>query len=148
MAKPKTAPETFANAFIGKARPPTDRELSAALGQSKPLWDRLVAQLCSELHLSTREWNTHSTNAGWSLRIKEGNRTIVYLAPGPNAFRASFALGDKALQAAKACDFSKPVLRILESSKKYAEGTGVRIDVRGPKDIDVVKRLAEAKLRG
>jgi hypothetical protein len=43
------------NAFIGRAKPPTEADLQAALGGAKPAWDRLVADLAEELGLDGRE---------------------------------------------------------------------------------------------
>jgi hypothetical protein len=90
-----------ANAFIGKPKRPTEAELSAELGASKALWDELVADLAAE-HKLTQEWNSYSKKAGWSLRLKLRDRNIVYLSPLRGSFRASFALGDKAVKAALA----------------------------------------------
>jgi uncharacterized protein DUF3788 len=81
------------NAFIGSPKRPTESELSAALGAGKALWDELVDGLARETKL-TREWNSYSKKAGWSLRLKRGDRNIVYLSPFRGCFRASFALGD------------------------------------------------------
>jgi hypothetical protein len=33
------------NAFIGKAKKPTDAELATALGPAKAVWDQLLAEL-------------------------------------------------------------------------------------------------------
>jgi hypothetical protein len=38
------------------------------------------------------------------------------------------------------------VIQIIESAKRYAEGTGVRIEVNGPADIAVALKLAAIKL--
>jgi hypothetical protein len=122
MAKatiPKNPP-LQANAFIGKPKPPTDKELSAALGPAKSLWDQLLTELADELKLPAREWNSYSQKAGSALRVKRGDRVILYLAPFQGAFRASFALGEKAVQAAKAGGLPKPLLKIIEKAKKYA----------------------------
>jgi Protein of unknown function (DUF3788) len=135
-----------ANAFIGKPKPPTDKELSAALGPAKSLWDQLLTELADELKLPAREWNSYSQKGGWALRVKRGDRVILYLAPFQGAFRASFALGEKAVQAAKAGGLPKPLLKIIEKAKKYAEGTALRIDVNTPEDIEVVKKSATAKV--
>jgi hypothetical protein len=142
----KNPPPLLANAFIGKPKPPTDAELSAALGPARLLWDQLLDDLAEELKVTLREWNSYSKKAGWSLRVRYGERVILYLAPFQGSFRASFALGDKAVQAAKASGLPKPMLKIIESAKKYAEGTAVRIDVDNVEDIHVVKKLAKAKL--
>ena len=49
---------TGANAFIGRAAAPEERDLSAELGPAKALWDRLLAELASECGLTGREWNS------------------------------------------------------------------------------------------
>ena len=136
----------MANAFIGKAKPPTDKELTAALGPAQPLWKQLLAELADELKLAAREWNTYSPKAGWSLRIKRGDRIILYLAPLQGCFRASFALGDNAVRAALAGGLPGPVVKSIESAKKYAEGTAVRIEVNTAEDVEVVKKLGKAKM--
>ncbi len=89
------------NRFIGKSQKPTEDELSAQLGVNKGVWDRLLAELAKEFDLVTAEWNSYSPKAGWSLRLKRGERNVVYLSPGHNCFMASFALGDKAVRAAR-----------------------------------------------
>lgn len=80
-----------------------------------------------------------SIKAGWSLRLKREARNIVYLSPSQSRFMASFALSDKAMQAARACRFPKHVLKIIAEAKKYAEGTAVRIAVSGPEDVAFLK---------
>jgi hypothetical protein len=136
---------TFRNAFIGQAKEPTDRELATVLGAAKTLWYELAAELTGE-HKLVREWGSYSIKAGWSLRLKREARNIVYLSPARSGFMASFALGDKAVQAARAGKFPKHVLKIIAEAKKYAEGTAVRIVVNGSEDVAVVKELAKIKL--
>jgi len=136
----------MANAFIGKPQKPTEDELAEQLGSAKPVWDRLLAELAENFDLVTLEWNSYSRKAGWSLRLKRGARNIVYLSPGRGCFMASFALGDKAVIAARASKLPKMVLRIINEAKRYAEGTAVRLDIRGPNDTVAVKKLAAIKL--
>ncbi|MGA2184851.1 MAG: DUF3788 domain-containing protein [Bryobacteraceae bacterium] len=131
---------SVANAFIGKPEVPTDAELSAELGSSRALWDRLLAGLARECSLTEAEWNSYSPKAGWALRMKQGKRNIVYLSPGRGCFMASFALGDKAVRAARA-------IVNLDAARKYAEGTAVRIDVKSPADVAIVTKLAGIKLK-
>jgi hypothetical protein len=85
------------NAFIGKSHSPTDAELAAALGPAKVLWDQLLASLAAEHKLTKPEWNSYLPKAGWSLRLKNQDRNILYLGPCKSAFRVAFALGDKAM---------------------------------------------------
>jgi hypothetical protein len=139
--------ELMPNAFIGKRETPTDDDLAAELGRSaKGIWDRLLAGLAERHNIVTREWNSYSPKAGWSLRLKRDKRTILYLSPCRGCFRASFALGGKAVEAARASGLPPSVIRIIDSAKRYAEGPGVRIDVNGPADIAVVEKLPAIKL--
>lgn len=170
------------NAFIGKSEQPGDSELSAALGPSKVLWDRLLAELSKEQLVTGWEWHSYSVKAGWSLRVQRNKRNILYMVPRtgglpdagglprsdglpdagelprsgglPDAgglpraggFLAAFGFGDKALAAIRAGKFPPAVMELIASARKYAEGTGVRLEVKGPKDVDVVKKLAAIKV--
>src|ERR1700757_1236285 len=136
----------LANAFVVKPEQPSDCELATALGPSKGLWDQLIVGLAKEYEIGTHEWNCYSRKAGWALKLKHGDRTIVYLSPSHGCFMASFALGDRAIQAARKSNLPKRVIKIISESKRFAEGTAVRIDVNQAEDIEVVKRLAQAKL--
>ncbi|HEY1494183.1 MAG TPA: DUF3788 family protein, partial [Candidatus Solibacter sp.] len=78
--------------------------------------------------------------------LKAGNRTIVYVTPCRGAIRVSFALGEKAMQAARDSKLPARVLKILDEAPRYAEGTGVRLDVTTKTDLAAVKKLAAAKL--
>lgn len=134
------------NAFIGKRDRPTEDELAAELGATKALWDRLVGDLAEECSITIQEWNSYSPKAGWSLRLKKSERTIVYLVPCRGCFRAAFALGDKAVQAACRSKLPPKVITTIKGAKRYAEGTAVRIDVTRPGDLAIVKKLAAVKL--
>jgi hypothetical protein len=134
------------NAFIGKPKPPTGAELTAALGQARPLWDRLLAGLADEHNLTVQEWNSYSPKAGWSLRLKLKERNIVYLTPCQGCFRVSFVLGDKAVAAARQSNLPAGVIKTINEAKRYAEGTGIRLEMKKPKDIEIVKQLATIKL--
>jgi hypothetical protein len=134
------------NAFIDKPGEPTDLDVAEVLGPAKAHWDRLLADLAQECDLVVQEWNSSSRKAGWALRLKRQKRNILYLSPCRGSFRVSFALGDKAIQAARQSGLPQPVIRIIDEAKRYPEGTAVRIDVKGAKDISAVKKLTRIKL--
>lgn len=125
------------NAFAGKAEAPSEADLAAALGPAQARWDRLRAVL--EL---PGEWHSYSKKAGWSMRLKRGERNIVYLLPGRGGFEVSLALGDRAVAAAR----ERGLAAMVEGARRYAEGTAVRFAVGGAKDIATAKRLVEIKL--
>ena len=134
------------NAFIGKPKKPTAAELTAALGPARALWDQLLARLADEHNLTVQEWNSYSRKAGWSLRLKRKDRNILYLTPCQGCFFVSFALGDKAVEAARQSRLPPSVIKTINEARRYAEGTGIRMEMKKPKDIEIVKQLAAIKL--
>ena len=135
----------FANAFIGRPEPPGDDDLAEVLGPAKALWDKLTADMASELAVGDSEWKSYSSKAGWALRLFHKKRAIVYLSPGRGRFLASFALGEKAVRAALATDLPAPVIAAVKGAKKYVEGTAVRIEVKRPADVEAVEKIAAVK---
>jgi hypothetical protein len=135
-----------ANVFAGQTDHPTDAQLAKVLGDRYQVWQHLVADLKDELAIDVAEWHTSSVKLGWSLRLQAKKRNIVYLGPREGWFLASFALGDKAIAAAKKSGLDQRMLRLLAESKRYPEGTAVRIEVRSEGDLQTVKKLAKIKI--
>lgn len=134
------------NAFIGKPKKPTRKALTTALGPAQTLWDQVLKALVDQLGVDGLEWNCYSVKAGWALKVKRGERTILYLSPRDGYFVASFALGDKAVKAALASNLPTTVLKVIREAKRYAEGTAVRIEVKSASDLRGIMKLAELKL--
>jgi hypothetical protein len=135
----------FINAFIARKEAPNEQDLTGVLGARKLLWDKLLADLDSRVGTDAREWKSYSPKAGWALRVLRGSRAIVYLSPGTGGFLASFALGDRAGQAARRSGLPASIIRLIDGAKRYAEGTAVRLEVRTPADTRIVLRLASIK---
>jgi len=135
------------NAFIGKTEQPTPEELTAVLGPSEKLWDELVQWMAKELGAATQEWKgVVPKKYGWSLRLKIKARNIVYLGPSTGCFSVAFALGDRALKAAKEAHFPAAVTQAIADAPRYPEGTGVRLVVKTARDLPAIRKLAEIKV--
>jgi hypothetical protein len=125
------------NAFIGRPAAPSDAELAAELGPAHSLWEQVRSAVALP-----GEWHSYSKKAGWSMRLKRKDRNIVYLIPGRGGFDVSFALGDRAVAAAR----ERGLAKMVDGAKRYAEGTAVRFAVEGRKDVETVKKLVDLKL--
>jgi len=144
IKKQNVGPEQ--NAFAGQKKSPSEKALASALGPSLPLWNQLICDLMQELKLDTAEWHTGAIKLGWSMRLQLNKRNIVYLGPRQGWFVAAFALGDKAVAAARKAVLPADAIRIINESKRYAEGTAVRIDLKNLQDLEMVKTLARIKI--
>lgn len=134
------------SAFDDKATKPKPRELEQTLGRSAMHWKRLIAHAEEVFAPLTQEWGFSGAKWGWSLRLKQKKRTIVYLTPRAKHFVAGFALGEKAVRAAHDEGLPDWVLEAIEAAPKYAEGRGVRLEVRVVKDLEGVKQVAAVKM--
>ena len=129
-----------------KSRKPDDGMLAEVLGDCKKLWDAILTHLAQEYPGVQNEWNFAGAKYGWSLRPKLKKRTILYLTPHQDFFTAGFALGEKAVAAAEGSTLPKPILDTIRSAPKYAEGRGVRIEVKRPADVEAIKTLIGIKM--
>ena len=134
------------NAFIGKLTQPTAKDLAGKLGPAKDLWNKVVRGVTSECGITDKEWNCYSPKAGWSLRLKQKKRNIVYLAPCDKSFRVAFILGDKALKVAENTEFSAKYAKLIREAVRYPEGSAIRFDVTSSEDVAFVKQLAKIKV--
>ena len=134
------------SAFDDKSRLPQDDDLAATLGSTFVFWNELKRLLASRFAPMSIEWGFASKKTGWGLRLKREKRTILYMTPCEGYFIASFALGEKAVKAAHESDLPVSVLEVIDSAKKYAEGRGVRLEVRSAEDVRNVEKLAVIKM--
>ena len=134
------------SAFDDKSNQPTPDELAQVLGKSHSLWNELQKEVCSLFSPALVEWGYASKSTGWGMRIKTEKRVIIYMTPCRGYFLASFALGEKAVRAAHDAKLPAKILSAIDAAPKYAEGRGVRIEVRTKSDVKAIAKLAAIKL--
>jgi hypothetical protein len=134
------------SAFDDKSSSPRAVELTKTLGRTSGLWDKLRDHLTSEYQPLFEKWTFPGQKWGWSLQLKQKKRTILYMTPRKGFFSAGFTLGERAVKAAHESDLPESVLTTIDSARKYAEGRGVRIEVKSKTDLETTKKLAAIKM--
>jgi hypothetical protein len=134
------------SAFADRDHEPQPADLARVLGRSAGRWDEFVAHLESEFAPVTREWIFAGANWGWSLRLKRKKRAIVYLTPREKFFTAGFALGEKAVAAARAAGLDAATRKLIDEADRYAEGRAVKFEIRTKADLAPVRIIATAKM--
>ena len=134
------------SAFADRGHQPDDAEVAGALAATAHVWDELRAAIGARFGPISARWGFTSPATGWGLRVAGPKRTIVYLTPRDGEFLASFALGERAVAAAREAGLSAVVLDAIEAAPRYAEGRGVRLVVRSAGDAANILRLAEIKM--
>lgn len=133
------------SAFADKAHQPTEKDLRRVLGKAYAAWVRLIKLVSDRIAPILPVWSFTTAKFGWSIRLKRNDRVILYMTPREDHFLVSFALGEKAVAAARAHKLPTAVLKIIESAPKYAEGRGVRLEVRQVREVSALATLAEIK---
>ena len=132
--------------FTDKTLKPTDKDLSDKLGVNYELWKRIYNMVFSKYPGGLAEWNYPGKNYGWGFRIKDKKRAIIYLLPRDQYFKVAFVFGDKAVKEIMESKVSDEIKLSISEATKYAEGRGIRIDVKDDSILFDIELLIDIKL--
>lgn len=133
--------------FMDKSVVPKDEDLKGAIEHTYPLWKRIRDIAYEQYPNGSEEWHFAGKNFGWSYRIKDNKRAILYLLPRDGYFKVAFVFGGKATADILASDMADGIRTELQHARVYAEGRGIRIDVRGEEMLGDIQKLIQIKLR-
>jgi hypothetical protein len=134
------------SAFDDNSNPPQENQLRETLGKTYTHWNELKRLIGAKFTPLSVGWGFSGKNYGWGLRLKQEKRTVLYMTPCKGYFLASFALGEKAVKASHDSELPVSVLRVIDAAPKYAEGRGVRFEVRSAKDVRNIVKVAVVKM--
>ena len=92
------------------------------------------------------EWNYPGEKYGWSFRIKDKKRAILYLLPRDKFFKVSFVFGQKANDMILKSRISNTIKSELEAARVYGEGRGIWLEVKDELLLPDIKELIDIKL--
>jgi len=132
--------------FIDKAKVPIDKDLTEGLGETYHIWQLIKDYVHLKYPKTFDEWNFSGEKYGWSFRIKDKKRAIIYFLPRDKYFKVAFVFGQKATDLIMKSNISNAIKTELDAAKVYAEGRGIRIDVNNETIINEIKALLDIKL--
>ncbi|CAM3477165.1 DUF3788 domain-containing protein [Flavobacterium longum] len=131
--------------FADKDLTPTNVDLEKAIGNTFTLWQEMVSCAMAAGVNRSAEWAYSGAKFGWSFRVKDPKRVIVYLLPRKGFFKIAMVFGQKATDAIMGSDVHESVKAELLAAKPYAEGRGIRIEVRDSLLLEDLKKLLVIK---
>jgi hypothetical protein len=134
------------SAFDDKSKAPHENDLKKVLGRTFAHWNDLITHVSAEYTPLEEKWIYSGAKWGWSLRLKQKKRTVLYMTPCKGYFFVGFVLGEKAVKAARDCALPDSVLSAIDGAIRYAEGRGVRLEIRSKSALGGVKKLAAVKM--
>lgn len=132
--------------FLDKNHEPTTADLQNGIGTTFPIWKEIEAFLLEEYSKVVSKWHFTSAKTGWSFRMSDSKRVLVYLLPRNQYFKVAMVFGQKATDAVLESSISENIKSELKAAKVYAEGRGIRIDIKNDVLLEDVKKLIQIKL--
>lgn len=138
--------DTDISIFPDKTTKPDNDDLIEVLGSSYDLWMNIRNYVFEQYPKAVEEWNYPGKKYGWSFRIKDKKRAIIYLLPRDHYFKVAFVFGQKATDEILQSNLPEEIKSDLQQARKYAEGRGISLDVRDASILPDIKQLVDIKL--
>ncbi|MCC6703128.1 MAG: DUF3788 family protein [Fluviicola sp.] len=132
--------------FTDKIIQPSSEDLKTALGNHLENWLELEQFTLKYAPHAIGEWHFSGEKFGWSYRIKDRKRVLVYLLPRVQFFKVALVFGDKALTKINESSVLESIKTELNAAKKYAEGRGIRLEVTDQTTLPSIKQLIMIKI--
>lgn len=130
--------------FVNKEKSPSEADLKKALYNNYKTWVSIKDYVFNNCTGTFDDWNF--SKFGWNYRIRDKKRAIIYMMPCNKYFKASFVLGEKATKEILLCNISPEIKKIISSAKVYAEGRGVRLNVKNKNILKDILQIINIKI--
>lgn len=132
--------------FTDKKNKPTAIALKEALGDTFDLWETLVCFTKKSYPGCSEEWYFTSEKYGWSYRISDRKRVLLYLLPRNKFFKTALVFSQKATNKILESDIVDHIKNEIKAAKVYAEGRGIRTEVKDKSNINDILKLITIKI--
>lgn len=133
--------------FTDKAKEPDLQALYAILGNSSELWKEVEQLLTKEPGNIGFQWKFYGKNSGWTLKVLSKKRNLFFLMPREGLINLAFVFGEKAVNEILTSGFPDTLKTLLSEARAYAEGRGLRFEIRSAADLEIFKRLIQVKMK-
>ena len=132
--------------FNDKQVMPNEATLASEIGETKAVLDRICRFIEEETGQLTLEWKHYGKTAGWTLKLLSKKRNLLFVGPESGYFIIAFVFGDRAVEAVMKSQLPETIKTELTNARKYAEGRGIRFEIRDDSELENVLQLIRIKL--
>jgi len=133
--------------FLDKSKRPGEAELKTVLNKTFPYWKSIEEFTLKTMPAAKGIWHFSGAKFGWSYRISDKKRVIIYLLPRDKFFKCAFVFGGKAYEKVLLSNVSDEFKNELKAAKPYAEGRGIRLEVKSKTILSNIKELVKIKIK-
>lgn len=134
------------SSFIDKKKEPNEAELKVVLDTTYAYWKHLRDFTVQCFPKAQAAWHYSGDKYGWSFRICDKKRVLLYLLPHDTFFKIAMLFGQKASDEILDSSVSETIKHELELSKGYAEGRGIRLDIKNKSLLKDITCLIQIKV--
>ena len=132
--------------FKDKKTEPNEEMLQEVLKDNYIHWVELRTYLNHLFPEIKEEWNFGGRKFGWSFRMKDKKRVVMYLLPREGKFKVAFVFGKKAIDRILDEIVHPSFLLELANAPEHVEGRGIRWEVNNDAELAMMKKLLHIKL--
>ena len=133
--------------FLDKSVEPSDETLKIGIHTTFSIWKEIEKYLYEIYPTAQSKWHYSSAKLGWSYRVSDSKRVLIYLLPRDQFFKVAFVFGQKAADLIMKSSVSDAIKNELKAAKEYAEGRGIRIDISNELLLEDIKKLISIKIK-
>lgn len=131
--------------FDNKEIVPNEEDLKEVLKENINIWNQLIDYLEEEYGPLTSEWKFYSKNAGWTYRISNEKRNLIFLSPNDKYFIASINMSVNVSKILLDMDLPEEIKTIIKETKAYREGKSVLITIKNENDLENIKTMLNVR---
>lgn len=120
--------------------------LSDALGAAYGIWNEIKSSIEKEYDGIVEEWKYYGATIGWTLKLLLKKRNLFFFSAHDGSFALAFVFGDKAEKEVEKSNLPERIKSELRNARKYAEGRGIRIEVKKRSQIPLIMKLVSIKV--
>lgn len=126
--------------FLEKDLAPTQAQIKAALGDSFPHWERLLAFI-EESYQMPGELSWGGSKYGWNLWYRKSGKSLVSLYPQEGHFIAQVVLGREQVEKALALPLGGKVGGMVRDTPQLHDGKWLFISIDSARDVEDIMQL-------
>lgn len=131
--------------FDNKEVVPDQDDLKEVLNESIDIWEELMDYLEENYGPLNGEWKFYSKNAGWTYRISNEKRNLIFLSPNDKYFLGTVNMSVKVSEILLDMDFPEKIKTTIKETKAYREGKSVIIDIKNKDDLEIIKTMLDIR---
>ena len=132
--------------FLDKAVIPDETSLRENLKASWPYLEELRRHIAENYVPIREEWKYYGKKYGWTLKVLQKKRNLLFMAPLEGCFAISFVFGDRAVAAIEKSDLPENIIDEIRNARRYVEGRGFRVVVKSREEVNIIPKLLEIKV--